>query len=638
MSDTPSKNSGKWIMMQAAGVIDFWRSLRARLVLLVLLASAPLLAITLYTANEIRNGEVERARVELQGLSRLAEGRLQQAVQASEHLLHAFSQMPAIARGDAAECARVFGHFLGKAQRYTNFVVTDAEGSALCDGVNPSRLLNLGGRAHFKQARATKRFVVGHPAIGLSSGRAAMTLAYPLLDAGGNFRGAILSGLDLQWFGELFANATLYPHLTFSVWAADGTIMYRHPEPEKWVSKRFPETEITQAVLSRQAETVVVEAAGLTGAQNLYAITGLERWAGNRVAFSVGIPKAELFARSDRAFFHTLTYFGIVLVLTLAAALVVAEYSIRRRVAALADASERLAAGDLSARSGLPPGADELGALANSFDAMAQAMQRQIEDIRRGEEKIRALNADLEQRVAARTTELQSANRELEAFSHSVSHDLRAPLRAISGFAGMLRRDHAAELAPDAAKLLERIEENVKHMGALIDDLLEFARLGRKAFSPQRVNLVHVVRECLENLKHEQQGRKVEFAIGELPPCHGDLILLERVLANLLGNALKYTRKREVARIEVRAEKRNGDYVFYVRDNGAGFDMRYSDKLFQVFQRLHGQTEFEGTGVGLAIVRRAIEKHGGKVWAESAPDQGATFYFSLPTGNGVQGG
>src|SRR5713226_5541218 len=167
--------------------------------------------------------------------------------------------MPAIARGDAAECARVFGPILGKAQRYTNFVVTDAEGSTLCDGVNPSRRLNLGGRAHFKQARATKRFVVGDPVIGLSSGRAAMALAYPLLDAGGNFRGAILSGMDLQWFGELFASAILYRHLTFAVWSADGTIMYRYPEPEKWVSKRFPETEITQAVLSRQAETVVVE-------------------------------------------------------------------------------------------------------------------------------------------------------------------------------------------------------------------------------------------------------------------------------------------------------------------------------------------------------------------------------------------
>jgi light-regulated signal transduction histidine kinase (bacteriophytochrome) len=167
-------------------------------------------------------------------------------------------------------------------------------------------------------------------------------------------------------------------------------------------------------------------------------------------------------------------------------------------------------------------------------------------------------------------------------------------------------------------------------MGVLIDDLLEFSRLGRKALSVQRLNLAHLARECLKELNGEQAGRKVEVTIADLPPCDGDAILLKQVLLNLLSNAFKYSRKRDVAHIHVGAELRNGDYVCHVRDNGAGFDMRYADKLFEVFQRLHSQSEFAGTGVGLAIVRRAIEKHGGKVWAEAAPDQGATFYFSLP--------
>jgi two-component system sensor histidine kinase/response regulator len=248
------------------------------------------------------------------------------------------------------------------------------------------------------------------------------------------------------------------------------------------------------------------------------------------------------------------------------------------------------------------------------------AIQRNRE-LKNSQEELRSLNAQLE-----------GANKELESFSYSVSHDLRAPLRAIGGYAGMLRRDHAGHLEPDAVKLLGHIEENVKRMGMLIDDLLEFSRLGRKALSVQRLNLAHLTRECLKELATEQEGRKVEIVIGELPPCHGDLILVKQSLLNLLSNALKYTRKREAARIEIGGELRGDEYVAHVRDNGVGFDMRYADKLFQVFQRLHSQSEFAGTGVGLAIVKRAIEKHGGRVWAEAAPDKGATFYFSLPAG------
>lgn len=268
----------------------------------------------------------------------------------------------------------------------------------------------------------------------------------------------------------------------------------------------------------------------------------------------------------------------------------------------------------------------------------AARLQIEVGERRKAEEQVRALNEGLEKRVAERTAELQSANRELESFSYSVSHDLRAPLRAINGYTGMLVRDHGPKLPPEARKLCTQVQENTARMCALIDDLLEFSRLGRKALIVQRLNLAHLARECLKELAQEQEGRKVEVTIGDLLPCSGDLILLKQVLLNLLSNALKFTRKRDVARIEVGAEVRNGEYLCYVRDNGAGFDMRYADKLFEVFQRLHPQSEFAGTGVGLAIVRRAIEKHGGKVWAESASDQGATFYFSLPTGNGVQGG
>jgi signal transduction histidine kinase len=275
-------------------------------------------------------------------------------------------------------------------------------------------------------------------------------------------------------------------------------------------------------------------------------------------------------------------------------------------------------------------------ALVHKLEEKNTELHRTIEELQVAHEEILTLNRGLELRVDQRTVELQAANRELEAFSYSVSHDLRAPLRAIDGFAAILRRDHGTSLPDDAMRLLGRVEENAKRMGALISDLLAFSRLGRKALSVQRLNLAHLVRECLKELDDEQQGRNVEITIEDLPPCTGDLILLKQVLVNLLSNALKYTRKCAIAHIVVGAETCNSEYICHVRDNGVGFDMRYAEKLFEVFQRLHAQSDFPGTGVGLAIVRRIVEKHGGRVWAEAAPNQGAAFYFSLPMENGAE--
>lgn len=245
--------------------------------------------------------------------------------------------------------------------------------------------------------------------------------------------------------------------------------------------------------------------------------------------------------------------------------------------------------------------------------------------------EIARLNAELEQRVARRTAELAAANQELEAFSYSVSHDLRAPLRAVNGFAGIVLEDFGPHLPPDGRQFLVRIRDAGRRMGQLIDDLLTFARLSRQPVHRQTVDMAGLVRGALDDLKPPPEGRQIEFQIGDLPPCQGDPALLEHVWTNLLGNAVKYTRDRKPAVIEVGANGNNGETVYFVRDNGTGFDMQYADKLFQVFQRLHRADEFEGTGVGLAIVQRIVHRHGGRTWAKAEPDRGATFYFTLET-------
>jgi signal transduction histidine kinase len=240
----------------------------------------------------------------------------------------------------------------------------------------------------------------------------------------------------------------------------------------------------------------------------------------------------------------------------------------------------------------------------------------------------------LVEELTERTRQLEAANDELGAFSYSVSHDLRAPLRAINGYTSILLEESASVLSEEALGYLKRVKDNGEHMGHLIDDLLAFSRLGRQALRVQRVRTRAIVDRALAQIGPPTDGRPVDLVIGDLPDCDSDPALLEQIFVNLLSNAFKYSRKRDGARIEVGTVNNDSgtEPVFFVKDNGAGFDMKYTDKLFGVFQRLHRSQDYEGTGVGLAIVHRIVARHGGRVWADAKVDQGATFYFTLSNG------
>lgn len=239
-------------------------------------------------------------------------------------------------------------------------------------------------------------------------------------------------------------------------------------------------------------------------------------------------------------------------------------------------------------------------------------------------------------KVASGNQQLEAANKELEAFTYSVAHDLRAPLRRIDGFAQLLAEDYSAGLQEEAQQYLRRVQEGTRQMGQLVDDLLNLARLGRKEVILQVTGLGSLVQEVLRDLKRETGDRAIEWKIQPLPFVECDPALMKVVFTNLLSNAVKYTRPREQSRIEVGTIEQDGRPVLFVRDNGVGFSMKYADKLFGVFQRLHRSEDFEGTGIGLATVQRIVYKHGGRVWAEAELDKGACFYFTLGTQQRVE--
>jgi light-regulated signal transduction histidine kinase (bacteriophytochrome) len=259
----------------------------------------------------------------------------------------------------------------------------------------------------------------------------------------------------------------------------------------------------------------------------------------------------------------------------------------------------------------------------------AFSLQRIDTQRQRAEQQVRRLNAELEQRVAERTSQLESANRELEAFSYSVSHDLRAPLRAIDGFSSILLETHGRELGAKGQEHLERVCAASRRMGQLIDDLLSLSRVTRNEMNRETVDLSSMSQAIVADLRRSEPERQIDVLVTPNLRANADPNLIRIVLENLLSNAWKFTRKTADPRIEVGAIHHDGRAAFFVRDNGAGFDMTYANKLFGAFQRLHGAADFEGTGIGLTTVQRIVHRHGGHVWAEGAVGQGATFYLAL---------
>ncbi len=356
------------------------------------------------------------------------------------------------------------------------------------------------------------------------------------------------------------------------------------------------------AVLATRGEEGIVEARDYRGVSVLAAYRHIPITAGIGWGLVVKQDEGEVLASVNDRVAEALVVGVVGIGVALVVVWVVAA-TISRPVRALAATARRVEDGDLGARTRVNS-SGEVGELAETFNSMVE-------------------------RVEERTAELAAANRDLEAFAYSVSHDLRAPLRATDGFSQLLLEEHAAGLSEDGKRYLGYVREGAQRMGDLIDDLLTFSRLGHQPLSIVSVDPAGVARQALAELGPEQEGRQVEVTVADLPECQADPALLRQVYTNLLSNALKFSRDRDVARIEVGSATDGGEVVYFVRDNGIGFEMEYAERIFTVFQRLERREDYEGTGIGLAIVQRVVQRHGGRAWAEGRPGRGAILYFTL---------
>lgn len=319
----------------------------------------------------------------------------------------------------------------------------------------------------------------------------------------------------------------------------------------------------------------------------------------------------------------------VLLVLTYIIASIV-QKSISNPILHLADQTKSISISqDFSVRL-TPPGNDEIGSLYKQYNNLLSQLQKREIQRDQAEKALKNLNANLEEIVQERTAKLEEANKGMEAFSYSVSHDLRAPLRHINGYFELLKKRNMAQLDEKGLHYMETISDAASRMGQLIDDLLEFSRAGRSEIKMSPISMDKVLKDALTLLEPEIKDRTINWNIENLPEVFADYSMIRQVWVNLIGNAIKYSKQRETATIQIGHLTESTEHVFFVRDNGAGFDMNYAQKLFGVFQRLHSTEEFEGTGIGLANVRQVINRHKGRTWAEGEIDKGATFYFTIP--------
>lgn len=596
-------------------------SIRAKLLLLILFATLIPALVGGLMFRGFRETRIEEARRELAIETRQVARALTDTIRSTAQLHYGLSRARDFDAPGRESCSAFLAAVLKEHPQYTGILTINPDGQLFCDSLRTGRALNLTDRRYFRQATGPGGPLAVEPVFGRLTGVPVLQIAYGVRHGNGAPRFVLLASLNLEKFMQGYAQSLPRNDATIALVDGAGTVLTWHPGGED-----LRGTSIAASALHRFAaasrETSVRDGIEFGGVSRIWAASALPGFEDTGLRVLVGVSARDLLAAASAGLDRALATLAVVWLLVFAGALALAELAIRRQAARIVDAVTRFGAGEFGARIGAPYPGGELGELMRALDRAFSLMQSQREVIDR-------LNTGLEQRVAERTAALEDALGELEAFSYTVSHDLRSPLRHVNSFAQLaLGRLGGADA--QARRYLEKILPAALHMERLIDAMLELAHAGRVALKSGPIDMGPLVLQAREACMAEAGARRIEWRIGELPVVAGDARLLLQVFVNLLENAVKYTAGTEGAAIEVWSSPAGeGEVCVSVRDNGAGFDMAYADKLFGPFQRLHSDERFDGLGIGLATVRRIVERHGGRVRGEAEPGKGATFHVTL---------
>ena len=615
--------------MSAAPRIRSFARFQTQLLFLILLVVVPALGLIIYGNLEQQRIEQERTRDGAEAISNLAAANQLNLIQQTRQLLATLVEFPFLVAATNVEfCQTHFSNLQKILPDYVNFGLIERDGSLFSAGTPIKRpVLRINDR-FIDQVIQTKRFAIGTDEGSLATDRASLNIAYPVLDKQKQVQRVIFASLNRSLFSEMLAPIRLPAGASITTIDGQGNVLARQPDAQEWVGKSLLDLPMTRKI--HDPTNPIFKAMGSDGHEQLVAVSRIDDGQASKLFVAVTIPLNVSIARLRALFIRNLLILGSVSLIVLLAARFYARRFFLSPIRKLVSTANRIAAGDLQARTGVLDDSTELDQLAMRFDFMAASLLQRHLEIERQKEEIVKMNADLESRVSDRTERLAVMNRELEAFSYSVSHDLRAPIRHMDGFGELLQKHSGQALDEKGTRYLRLIRESSKRMGNLIDDLLLFSKIGRDELRQARFSMAELVKDSIKALEPDTQGRSIEWIIEALPDVVGDQGMFRQVWMNLIGNAIKYTRKQDVARINIGWKvEQIGEAIFFIRDNGVGFQMQYVGKLFGVFQRLHNESEFEGTGVGLANVRRIVSRHSGRSWAEGEPGKGACFFFSV---------
>jgi signal transduction histidine kinase len=618
---------------------SFLASLRFRLLLLIVLTLVPVLGVTMWNVSNQRTAITATVQSDALRLTKLIAANQTEQVESSRQLLTTVAQLPLILEEDLTTCDTLLADLLQQYPSYTNIYTLGIDGGSRCSGlpVEPGSL-NVFDADWFQEVVATRTFVIGNYELGRLTRKPIVPLAMPVLDDENNVIGVVGAGLSLNWLNEFITQTPLPEGGVLTITDKNGVVLAVHPETgvEGVIGQSAAESPVFQEVAARGEG--VTQGSGLSGIPRLFGFTQIGD-PGTGIYIIVSVPESIAFAEVNTFQSSSLIALGLVSLLAAVTSLAGSYLLLMRPLNNLTNATRRLGEGDLSIRA-KTYGITEFDSVADSFNRMASELGKRDALLATTNSQLEATNADLTREIEERkqmaddlkqfTVQLERSNQELEQFAYVASHDLQEPLRVVAGYLQLLERRYKGRLDQDADEFIAFAVDAAKRMQALINDLLAYSRVGRKMKPMEPTDCNQVVAQALKNLRMtiEEFGAVVE--VGDLPTVAGDSGQLTLVFQNLIGNAIKF-RGETPPVVRIQAKSCPKEWEFSVQDNGIGIDMQYSKRIFLIFQRLHTREEYPGTGIGLAICQKIIERHGGRVWLESQPGQGSTFFFTIPS-------